>query len=224
MSVLDDLRAGATRKLGPLPAYAWGAVAAAGIWLWRSIRRPQSKRAAQGATPDTVGFSGRPLIPALSGGAPVGPSTPFAPPAGPPSPLFISTPDLAAEGEPGAVLTAIDAFLAAQRQPVEAGGAAASPPPPPPAPTQPAVTQSPAPAPQPAPQPKPKPAAPDPCNPANFPTYTVRRGDTMRRIAAKLYGSEGAWVTGIKPFNQPRSGSWDMIFPGEVFRYKPSGC
>lgn len=81
--------------------------------------------------------------------------------------------------------------------------------------------------------PFPKPQAPktttkpkaDPCSdPSTYPTYTVKRGDTMKRIGARLYGSEGKWATHIRPFNNPRSGNWDLIFPGEKFKYKPKNC
>lgn len=48
-------------------------------------------------------------------------------------------------------------------------------------------------------------------------TYTVRRGDTLRKIAAKTLGDPARNVE-IRQLNTPRSGNWDLIYPGEKFK------
>ena len=48
-------------------------------------------------------------------------------------------------------------------------------------------------------------------------TYTVVKGDTLRKIAKKHYGSESQWKM-IFEANQPMIKKADLIYPGQVLR------
>ena len=48
-------------------------------------------------------------------------------------------------------------------------------------------------------------------------TYTVKKGDSLRKIAKKLYGDEGKWKA-IFEANQPLIRKADLIYPGQVLR------
>jgi nucleoid-associated protein YgaU len=48
-------------------------------------------------------------------------------------------------------------------------------------------------------------------------TYTVKKGDSLRKIAKKLYGNESKWKA-IYEANQPMIKNPDLIYPGQVLR------
>lgn len=48
-------------------------------------------------------------------------------------------------------------------------------------------------------------------------TYTVKKGDSLRKIAKKLYGDESKWKA-IFEANQPLIRKADLIYPGQVLR------
>ena len=48
-------------------------------------------------------------------------------------------------------------------------------------------------------------------------TYTVKKGDSLRKIAKKLYGNESKWKA-IFEANQPMIKNADLIYPGQVLR------
>jgi hypothetical protein len=49
---LSSIKASLTRKLGPLPAYAWLGIFAAAVLLWRHLHPPAPTSASAAATPD----------------------------------------------------------------------------------------------------------------------------------------------------------------------------
>ena len=69
-------------------------------------------------------------------------------------------------------------------------------------------------APMPAPAPEPAPAAP-PASEAT--TYTVKRGDTLQRIAREVYGSADNWEA-ILEANSDQITNPDEIFVGQVLK------
>ena len=46
-------------------------------------------------------------------------------------------------------------------------------------------------------------------------TWTVREGDSLRRIARRVYGDEGLWEA-IREANRDHLAKGDVIFPGQV--------
>lgn len=116
-----------TRKIGPLPAWAWGGLAAGGVWIWRGFRGTLTEPPPAAA--DTVGLDG--------GMTPGMPS--FGAPAGDPSPLYVSADPygFTFEGDPGSA-GLIEQLLAQMRADTQTGGGGTAP-----APTQP--TSQPAP-------------------------------------------------------------------------------
>lgn len=119
-SVVNQLAEGATRKLGPLPAWAWGVVAAGGVYAYRFIRgRSSSGRAVQGADLNNDGSS---VIPSLAGGGAPPPTTGYGAPEGPGSGLYVSTPDFTYEGPGETVGSIIEQILAGRRQDTSTGG------------------------------------------------------------------------------------------------------
>lgn len=192
---MPDIKAALTRKLGPLPVWAWGGVAAGGIWLWRSFNK--------GATTESMYGGG------LSDGAGGGIFTPapgalpgaianegsFGAPATLSGRVSIGT----AAGGYGEVEGPFD-FI--ERILPKFGGILQPPPAPKvssPAPVQPkpSVPLPKPPAPKPAPAPAPKPA------PVRI--YTVKSGDTLSRIAA-AYGTTWQKIYAV-PSNKAVIGS-----------------
>lgn len=102
-----------TRKLGPLPAWAWGVVAAGGIWVLRGFR--SSSRS--DTVPTTIGESS--VIPSLSGGGAAPEASPnYGAPGGDASPTYFSSPDFTYEGDPGL----LESIIANFRSDVTTGG------------------------------------------------------------------------------------------------------
>jgi LysM repeat protein len=56
--------------------------------------------------------------------------------------------------------------------------------------------------------------------PAKF--YTVKKGDTLSKIAAEFYGKGGAYMK-IFEANQPMLKDPDKIYPGQTLRIPPAG-
>jgi nucleoid-associated protein YgaU len=48
-------------------------------------------------------------------------------------------------------------------------------------------------------------------------TYTVKKGDSLSKIAMALYGSAGKWKV-IYEANKDSIKNPDLIYPGQVFR------
>ena len=117
---MDNIREFLTRKIGPLPAWAWGVLIAAGIWLMRSLRGTVDSPRASSPS----GGGGTAVVPSLSGmGAPP-PMTGTGDPVAEQSSLFVSTSGFTAEGDPSSVSGILDALLAAQRSSTSTGGGA----------------------------------------------------------------------------------------------------
>lgn len=208
MTGLETIKANMTKKLGPLPAWAWGVIVGSGILVWRQISSGGSAPASDGVAGTTVGF-GSTVIPSFSGGG-APPPTSDAPlvdpgfgfPSGDTPNLYVGTPEgFTAEGSPDTVAGVFEEWLAAQRAKIEAGGNAG-------------VAPAPEPIAAPTPLPTPTPA-PAPSQPVPTTTYTIQAGDTLSKIARR-YGT--TWQA-IWELNKPmRSGNPNLIYPGEVIR------
>ncbi len=242
--VFDKLRTTFTKKLGPLPVWAWGVVGGGGLIVLRNIRESN-----KGTTGDTT-LGEATVVPSLSGGGALAPTTDeFG------NTIFVSTPGFTIEGPEGAIGAIIDQILADSRSDVDTGGGGTFQP----LPGEDLTgvlrddgstfdedllrvisdleqafedalagqtttdTSSPAPAPAPAPTPAvPPPPPPDPClDTASFKRYTVVSGDTMWKIATKHGLPTWTCIWALKP---GRSGNPDLIFPGEVFIIPPLNC
>jgi len=204
-NILGKVKEGATRKLGPLPAWAWGVVAAGGIWIYRGFTGKVGgggSSSSSGSSTD-VGGAGFATYPTLSGGGAPPPTPGFGSPEGSQSSLYVSNEGITIEGDSASVLTTWDKWLAAIRAPVTTGGGSGAAAPKTSTPPAKAVaTPKPAPKPTPAPVPAPKPAR----------YYTVVKGDTLTKIGAK-YGK--SWPV-IYNANKAIIGSNpDLIRPGQ---------
>ena len=117
---MDNIREFLTRKIGPLPAWAWGIVIAAGIWILRSMRSSCSRSCSSGSgirSQDASTFA------TLSGGGAVAPPpTGVGAPEGSQSSLFVSSPEFTAEGDPSTVGDLYAAYLASIRANTGTGG------------------------------------------------------------------------------------------------------
>lgn len=138
MKPIDTVKDGLTRKIGPLPGWAWGVVGAAGIWIWRAMQSSTTRR-------DATAEAGTSLIPGLSGGGVPAPQTPYSGPvAGSESPVYVNTPGFSVEAPPELIGSLLDQLL--NTQPVEPVGTPADPyvydpyVPPPPPPAAPVIT------------------------------------------------------------------------------------
>lgn len=109
--MMDRIREAMTRKIGPLPAWAWGGLAAGGVWAWRGFRGTLT----QEPEPRSTVGSGDGLMAGM-------PS--FGAPAGDPSPLYVTADDygFSIDGDPGSSLTALEWLLAQSRTSTETGG------------------------------------------------------------------------------------------------------
>lgn len=121
--LLTKVKEGATRKIGPLPAWAWGVVTAGGIWIYRGFTGRiggGSSSSSSGSTTDVgAGYS---VIPSLSGGGAPPPTPGFGSPEGSQSSMYISTEDFSIEGDPTSVTSVIDRLIAGMRNPITTGG------------------------------------------------------------------------------------------------------
>ena len=117
--ILGKAKDGLTKKIGPLPAWAWGVVVAGGIWVYRGFtgRVGGGEGDKEGATTDT-GNAGYAVVPSLSGGGAPPPTPGYGAPEGSQSSLYVSTGNWQVEGDPASVSSIIDKLIAANRSPV----------------------------------------------------------------------------------------------------------
>ena len=192
MSITDKIGDQLGKKLGPLPVWGWGVIGAAGVWIFRSmgIGKPSPARTSSGI--------GRVSLGSGSGGAMAGSYPPPVSPAfGPPTtPRNAQTPGYSISGAGSEVLQLLKDFtyVGTSEQPTEVQQPTINPPP--------KVTIIP-----------PAVHVPEALIPPEPVMYTIRRGDTLSKIARR-YGT--SWRTlWANNRTRLRSSNPDLIFPGE---------
>lgn len=230
-----------TRKLGPLPVWAYGAIVAAiawGLWYWRGHSASQVNPTAVTTVPpmnagDISGANApQPQVP-YSGTISTFPLTPASPTTNAQWAKFVSDSMIALGYAPDNVNNALSAYVngnqldqtskslvdvALQKfgnAPEGILPVKAAPPAPAPAP---APTPAPPPPPAPAPPPPPPPApAPAPPAPPAQRFYTVVPGDTLSGIAQRYTGSWANWPALYAANRGVIGGNPDLIFPGQRY-------
>lgn len=114
---VDKVKSNMTKKLGPLPAWAWGVVAASGIWIARSMMGSSGDSGSGSGFGFTSTQGTTSVVPSLSGaGAPPPQPTPaYGAPDGPTAP---TVPVLPTDGE----TSFDDDLLARARETFNTGG------------------------------------------------------------------------------------------------------
>ena len=120
--LLSKVKDGATRKIGPLPAWAWGVVTAGGIWVWRGFTGRVGGGGSSSKSSTDVGNAGFAVIPSLSGGGAPPPTPAFGSPEGSQSSLYVSTEAFTAEGDPASISGILDQLIASTRAAISTGG------------------------------------------------------------------------------------------------------
>ena len=221
-------------KLGPLPVWAWGGLAAGAVWVWRLMGRRGMEDGGETFSPSPVGGGGSvPLLPAPVGTAPPPPDPGF----GVPDVVEVAPSVRVSVGDAGGRFADIEGPAEVVERVLPQFGGIVQPPPPvrvvekvvvqPPSeyrpPSSPKPQPKPAPA-RPAPVPPPGPAQPVKTVPVRKPdpvaaqtparrTYVVKRGDSLSKIARRF--GYRSWRP-IYDANRSVIGSNpNLIFPGQ---------